>query len=86
VSLQTTLCPSVGKLPTFDTAWFAGTTRDGATPLTAETMIQSVARFVIARSAATKQSILSFRGTMDCFAPLAMTSPQDDASGLEQHL
>jgi len=24
--------------------------------------------FVIARSAATKQSILSFRGSMDCFA------------------
>jgi hypothetical protein len=29
---------------------------------------------VIARSDATKQSILSFRGEMDCFAALAMTS------------
>jgi hypothetical protein len=29
---------------------------------------------VIARSEATKQSILSLRGTMDCFAALAMTS------------
>jgi hypothetical protein len=28
---------------------------------------------VIARSEATKQSILSFRGAMDCFAALAMT-------------
>src|SRR5258705_8346297 len=28
---------------------------------------------VIARSAATKQSILSLRGAMDCFAALAMT-------------
>jgi hypothetical protein len=28
---------------------------------------------VIARSVATKQSILSFRGKMDCFAALAMT-------------
>jgi hypothetical protein len=28
---------------------------------------------VIARSEATKQSILSFRGKMDCFAALAMT-------------
>jgi hypothetical protein len=28
---------------------------------------------VIARSAATKQSILSLRGVMDCFASLAMT-------------
>src|SRR5882757_8416292 len=30
---------------------------------------------VIARSAATKQSILSLRGEMDCFASLAMTRP-----------
>jgi hypothetical protein len=30
-------------------------------------------KFVIARSEATKQSILSFCGSMDCFAPLAMT-------------
>jgi hypothetical protein len=29
---------------------------------------------VIARSEATKQSILSLRGTMDCFAPLAKTA------------
>jgi hypothetical protein len=29
---------------------------------------------VIARSAATKQSILSLRGKMDCFASLAMTA------------
>jgi hypothetical protein len=29
---------------------------------------------VIARSAATKQSILSLRGAMDCFASLAMTT------------
>jgi len=29
---------------------------------------------VIARSAATKQSILSLRGEMDCFAALAMTA------------
>jgi hypothetical protein len=28
---------------------------------------------VIARSAATKQSIVSLRGSMDCFASLAMT-------------
>jgi hypothetical protein len=27
VLLQTAPCPSVGKSPTFDTAWFAGTTR-----------------------------------------------------------
>jgi hypothetical protein len=31
---------------------------------------------VIARSEATKQSILSLRGQMDCFAPLAMTALQ----------
>jgi hypothetical protein len=30
--------------------------------------------FVIARSEATKQSILSLCGEMDCFAPLAMTA------------
>ncbi|XIA68077.1 hypothetical protein ACFIOY_16075 [Bradyrhizobium sp. TZ2] len=35
---------------------------------------------VIARSKATKQSILSFRGAMDCFAALAMTvrAPRPD--------
>src|SRR6476659_10473936 len=32
--------------------------------------------FVIARSAATKQSILLFRGAMDCFAALAMTEEE----------
>jgi hypothetical protein len=37
---------------------------------------------VIARSEATKQSILSLRGTMDCFAPLAMTALQRRASTL----
>jgi hypothetical protein len=51
----------------------------GEGTVTAETIIQSSARVVIARSAATKQSILSFCGTMDCFAALAMT-------GLEQRL
>jgi len=30
--------------------------------------------FVIARSKATKQSMLSLRETMDCFASLAMTN------------
>src|SRR4029077_16766545 len=34
-----------------------------------------VAVVVIARSEATKQSILSFRRRMDCFASLAMTVP-----------
>src|SRR5712672_1463790 len=33
---------------------------------------------VIARSEATKQSILSSRGEMDCFASLAMTAPHLD--------
>jgi hypothetical protein len=66
--------------------------------VTAETIIQSLAPFVIARSAATKQSILSFRGLMDCFAQpvigrrfaptrwLAMTNLDGNASGLERHL
>ncbi len=54
--------------------------------MTVETIIQSLARFVIARSVATKQSILSFRGAMDCFASLAMTSLHDHAWGAEQHL
>ena len=31
---------------------------------------------VIARSEATKQSTLSLRGEMDCFAPLAMTAEE----------
>src|SRR5467141_3239676 len=33
---------------------------------------------VIARSEATKQSILPLRGEMDCFASLAMTAPHLD--------
>jgi hypothetical protein len=53
--------------------------------MTAETIIQSLARFVIARSVATKQSMLSFDGAMDCFASLAMTGPRGAALGLEQH-
>jgi hypothetical protein len=76
-------------------------------PLTAETIIQSLARFVIARSGlsavaqrakaeATKQSILSFRGAMDCFAEpvigrrfaptrrLAMTGVERSAARLER--
>jgi hypothetical protein len=57
----------------------------GATSLTAETIIQSLERFVIARSVTTKQSILSFRGAMDCFASLAMTSFHGNVCGLEQH-
>jgi hypothetical protein len=36
-------------------------------------------------SAATKQSILSLRGEMDCFASLAMTSIHGRVSDLEQH-
>src|SRR5712692_844352 len=36
---------------------------------------------VIARSEATKQSVLSFRGEMDCFASLAMTATTE-LSGL----
>jgi hypothetical protein len=64
--------------------------------MTAETIIQSLAPSVIARSVATKQSILSFRGSVDCFAELviggrlapirwlAMTSVHGDASHLEQ--
>jgi hypothetical protein len=52
--------------------------------LTAETIIQSLARLVIARSVATKQFILSFCGAMDCFASLAMTNSHGNASGLEQ--
>jgi hypothetical protein len=69
---------------------------NGAISLTAATIIQSLARFVIARSVATKQSILSFHGAMDCFAEpvigrrfaptrwLAMTSFRGSAWGLEQ--
>ena len=54
--------------------------------MTAETIIQSLEGFVIARSAATKQSILSLGSEMDCFASLAMTSIHGGASDLEQHL
>jgi len=39
-------------------------------------MSASLIAAVIARSEATKQSILSLRGEMDCFASLAMTMPQ----------
>jgi hypothetical protein len=65
--------------------------------MTAETIIQSLGRFVIARSqrvgakrrpmtgSATKQSILSLRGEMDCFASLAMTNLDGHASILERH-
>jgi hypothetical protein len=59
---------------------------NGANAVTAETIIQSLARFVIARSVATKQSILSFRGAMDCFASLAMTSLHGHAWDAEQRL
>jgi hypothetical protein len=51
--------------------------------MTAETIIQRLLPFVIARSEATKQSILSFCGAMDCFASLAMTNLRSNASGLE---
>jgi hypothetical protein len=65
--------------------------------MTAETIVQNLAYPVIARSAATKQSIPCLRGQMDCFAEpvigrrfaptrwLAMTEPCADASGLERH-
>jgi hypothetical protein len=52
--------------------------------VTAETIIANYTLSVIARSAATKQSTLSFCGEMDCFAALAMTGICGDASGLEQ--
>jgi len=53
--------------------------------LTAETIIQSLSRFVIASEA--KQSIVPRKESMDCFvaALLAMTGPCGNASGLEQH-
>ena len=63
--------------------------------MTSETIIQSSHCFVIAcdkreafvqGSVATKQSILSLRGEMDCFAPLAMTKIHGGASDLEQPL
>jgi hypothetical protein len=40
---------------------------------------------VIARSEATKQSSLSFCRKMDCFASLAMTGVDGNASDLEHH-
>ncbi|MGA7997845.1 MAG: hypothetical protein WCA28_23480 [Bradyrhizobium sp.] len=52
--------------------------------MTAETNLQSFALSDIAWSAATKQSILPFGGSMDCFASLAMTSYCGNASELEQ--
>jgi hypothetical protein len=63
--------------------------------MTAGTIVQN---FVIARSqrvgakrrpmtgSATKQSILSCCGKMDCFASLAMTGLEDNTSDLEQRL
>jgi hypothetical protein len=51
--------------------------------VTAEKIIQGLTPFVIARSNATKQSILSFRGAMDCFASLAMTGLHGNAWDLE---
>jgi hypothetical protein len=65
--------------------------------MTAETSIRSALSLVIARSEATKQSILSFCGAMDCFAEpvigrrfaptrwLAMTNLEVNASGAERH-
>jgi len=52
-------------------------------PVTAETIIQSLVHSAITRNEATKQSILSFRCDMDCFASLAMTAP-DGTPDLEQ--
>jgi hypothetical protein len=51
--------------------------------VTAETINQSLAHFVIARSEATKQSIHFHRGPMDCFASLAMTGRRGNICGLE---
>jgi hypothetical protein len=65
--------------------------------MTAGTIIQSPAQLVIARSGATKQSILSFHGAMDCFAEhvigrrfaptrwLAMTGLQGNVWGPGRH-
>ena len=54
--------------------------------MTAETIIQSLAPFVIASGA--KQSIAPRKERMDCFvaALLAMTSVHGNASDLEQRL
>ncbi len=60
--------------------------RVGAGAMTAETSIQHLPPLVIARREATKQSTLSFYGTMDCFAALAMTGLQSCASRLESRL
>jgi hypothetical protein len=53
--------------------------------MTAETIIQRLPPLVIARSEATKQSILSFCRAMDCFASLAMTNLEVNASDAERH-
>jgi len=50
----------------------------------AETIIQRLARFVIASEA--RQSILSFCCTMDCFASLAMTESPGNMSAMEQRV
>jgi hypothetical protein len=62
--------------------------------MTAETIIQSLSRFVIASqrvgakrrpmTGSAKQSIAQREERMDCFAPLAMTAPLSSACGLEQ--
>jgi hypothetical protein len=44
-----------------------------------ESEVVSMPIHVIARSEATRQSILSFRGEMDCFASLAMTTTPEQA-------
>src|SRR6266403_346925 len=46
---------------------------------------REVVSAVIARSEATKQSILSLRGEMDCFASLAMTAPARRMGGAKRY-
>jgi hypothetical protein len=49
--------------------------------------VESIPRLpplVIARSEATKQSIVPHEERMDCFAALAMTNIESNASGLER--
>jgi hypothetical protein len=79
-----------GRAPQDEDGAFVAGAQDEAvcleTPLTAETIIESLARFVMTRSAATKKSVLSFRGAMDCFASLAMTGHSADVSGQEPSL
>ncbi|MEH2507395.1 hypothetical protein V1290_006206 [Bradyrhizobium sp. AZCC 1578] len=48
------------------------------------TSIEILSPLVIARSAATKQSIVPHEERMDCFASLAMTGGESNASVLEQ--